>query len=405
MVIFSLESKVALVTHILTDMKLATLVFTICMVAPTMSAQTLGTIKVENPYDFIRQSEIVETENRFGKNFHIVDVKGKQIPHQITYDGRLIFPVSVAANEITEYRIIKGYSEPVDTMCRGNFYPERSDDIAWENDLMGFRIYGPETQRKGERSFGYDLFFKYPGHPVLPELYAAQCSPDNWKRVDELTKINPTKAKRFEESFTYHIDHGKGMDCFAVGPTLGAGVAAIADNDTIYYPWCYETADILDNGPLRFTVHLRFAPVVIDADSIIEERVITLDYGSYLNLCTVSYSGLSDKKILVAGFPRRDESEAVLLTDECVIAYKAPTQGDGNGSALLGIYMPDMLKAYERFGHILGSSEISGESLTYYWGAVWDRNGIYNLSQWLTCLSKFKQAKDNPMIVKTYQNK
>lgn len=372
----------------------------------SISAKIIGTIRIENPFDFNRVDEIAETENHFGNDFYIVDQTGNNVPHQTTYDGKLIFPVSVSANGDTQFSIIGGSVEPADTICCGRFYPERSDDIAWENEYMGYRIYGPDTQRKGERSFGYDLFFKYPGRPILHELYAAQCSPENWRKVNELKETNPVEAKRFEETFTYHIDHGKGMDCFAVGPTLGAGVAAIVENDTIYYPWCYETAEILDNGPLRFTVRMRFAPVVINGDSIAEERVITLDKGSYLNRCTVSYSGISDKATIAAGFPRRDKSEDVLNRDSGVIAYKSPTQGEGNGYALLGLYMPEMQNAEERFGHILGLAKISPcENLTYYWGATWDRNEIQDLDQWLTYLSKFKQSKENPLIVKTYTSK
>ena len=26
---------------------------------------------------------------------------------------------------------------------------------------------------------------------------------------------------------SYHVDHGNGMDCYAVGPTLGGGTAAL----------------------------------------------------------------------------------------------------------------------------------------------------------------------------------
>lgn len=49
-----------------------------------------------------------------------------------------------------------------ETQVTGRLYPERADDVAWENEKVGFRIYGPATQAKGERSFGYDIFFKYP---------------------------------------------------------------------------------------------------------------------------------------------------------------------------------------------------------------------------------------------------
>lgn len=47
--------------------------------------------------------------------------------------------------------------------------------------------------------------------------------------------------------------------------------------DTIVYPYCYATQEILDNGPLRFTVKLVYNPLVVKGDStIIETRIITL---------------------------------------------------------------------------------------------------------------------------------
>ena len=52
---------------------------------------------------------------------------------------------------------------------------------------------------------------------------------------------------------SYHVDHGNGMDCYAVGPTLGGGTAALFPDSTIVYPYCYKDCEILDNGPLRFT--------------------------------------------------------------------------------------------------------------------------------------------------------
>ena len=53
-------------------------------------------------------------------------------------------------------------------------------------------------------------------------------------------------------AISYHIDHGNGMDCYAVGPTLGGGTAALMPDSAIVYPYCYKDYEILDNGPLRF---------------------------------------------------------------------------------------------------------------------------------------------------------
>lgn len=74
-------------------------------------------------------------------------------------------------------------------------------------------------------------------------------------RIAELKKTDPKAAAELQNAISYHIDHGYGMDCYAVGPTLGCGTAALMAGDTIIYPYCYRTQEILDNGPLRFTVN------------------------------------------------------------------------------------------------------------------------------------------------------
>lgn len=197
------------------------------------------------------------------------------------------------------------------------------------------RAYGPTTQRRGERAYGYDIFFKYPDKGlVLEKLYGPETSPKTWQTVDSLRAISKEQAEEYINSISYHIDHGLGMDCYAVGPTLGDGVAARLLNDSIAFAWCYESAEVLDNGPLRFTARLKFAP----KDSVSESRIITLDAGKHLNACTVSFDGLRDSTEIVAGVPRRDDSEAILADN--YIAYADPTQGPDNGKAMLGVIVP-----------------------------------------------------------------
>ena len=45
-----------------------------------------------------------------------------------------------------------------DVVACGRQYPERLDDVAWENDRAAYRAYGPALQEKGERAFGYDIW-------------------------------------------------------------------------------------------------------------------------------------------------------------------------------------------------------------------------------------------------------
>lgn len=281
---------------------------------------------------------------------------------------------------------------PMSAQVSGRVYPERNDDLSWENDLVAFRVYGPETQRRGERSFGYDLFLKYPDKGlVLERLYGEQCSGRNWAIVDSLRKIDSRLAKDFENSISYHIDHGLGMDCYAVGATLGCGVAALCINDTIRYPWCYETVDILENGPDRFKAVLTFAPVRIGDDMVTERRTISLEKGSHLNHCEVCFEGLSEPRDVVVGFPMRGVPQAYSDVAKGIIAITDPTQGHDNGTIFLGVKIHDKCKGITTLdNHFLLNVRVRpGEPLVYDWGFAWDRTDIRTFTEWLDYLSVY----------------
>lgn len=360
--------------------------------ALTMSCHKPVTVTVSNETDVELGQRIVEVkaDDILGKIdadfFYVTDAKGVEIPCQVTYDSLIIFPADVAAGSSADF-----YFHPSDSahcynnLVWGRIYPERRDDVAYENQLVGFRIYGPATQAAGERAFGYDLFLKYPSDSIIvPGLYAPETDPAVWAKVDSLRNISNELADEFINSFSYHIDHGKGFDPFAVGPTLGAGVAALIENDSIAYPWCYESAEILDNGPLRFTVALHFTGG--------EHRVISLDAYSYVNKCRVWFDSIAEPATIVAGFPLRDDSEPYASAADGIVAYSSPVSGDDSGRALLGIYCPERFDStFVKDNHILGSSTIKpAEKFTYYWGFSWDKTEIPTMPQWLDYLNTVK---------------
>ena len=326
-----------------------------------------------------------------GEGFVVIDPSGNEIPSQLTYDSLIIFTANVAPGESKNYTI-----HATDSMLSypatvwGDFYPQRRDDVAYENELVGFRLYGPGTQNAGERSYGFDLFLKHPtDNLVVPDLYAEQCSEENWKKVDSLRKIKQKLADEFIDSFTYHIDHGKGMDCYAVGSTLGAGAPALLENGSMAFPWCYEKAEILDNGPLRFTLAMQFAPKEVGtAKNVTEHRIISLDSRQHLNKTKVWYEGLDGDKTVVTGFPLRDESEVIPDAEAGIVAYADPTQGPNNGRALVGVVLaqsPDSIMFSE--GHVLMARQLSpADTLSYQWGFAWDRTDITSLRDWKTYL-------------------
>lgn len=385
------------------------------------------TVTVTNPLAMERSNEMVEVSmetvtDRLGladtAQIVVLNADGQQVPYQITYDGKVIFPAAIAAGGTATYTIQTGTPEAFDVKACGRCYPERMDDMAWENDLVAFRAYGPALQTKGERGFGYDLFTKYnTTEPMLEAMYAKELDKETLAKIAELKKTDPKAAAELSRERSYHIDHGYGMDCYAVGPTLGAGVAALMVNDTIIYPWCYKNQEILDNGPLRFTVKLEFTPLTVKGDStVVETRLITLDAGSHLNKTAVSYSNLKETLPIVAGIVLHEPDGAVVAdAANGYITYVDPTTGPDNGKIFMGAAVPAVVKDAKTVlfsekekkernnanGHVLAVSDYEpGSEYVYYWGFAWDKADIKTADAWNRYMADFAQKVRNPLTVK-----
>ena len=385
------------------------------------------TVTVTNPLAMERSNEMVEVSmetvtDRLGladtAQIVVLNADGQQVPYQITYDGKVIFPAAIAAGGTATYTIQTGTPEAFDVKACGRCYPERMDDMAWEKDLVAFRAYGPALQAKGERGFGYDLFTKYnTTEPMLEAMYAKELDKETLAKIAELKKTDPKAAAELSRERSYHIDHGYGMDCYAVGPTLGAGVAALMVNDTIIYPWCYKNQEILDNGPLRFTVKLEFTPLTVKGDStVVETRLITLDAGSHLNKTAVSYSNLKETLPIVAGIVLHEPDGAVVAdAANGYITYVDPTTGPDNGKIFMGAAVPAVVKDAKTVlfsekekkernnadGHVLAVSDYEpGSEYVYYWGFAWDKADIKTADAWNRYMADFAQKVRNPLTVK-----
>ncbi|MDR2388739.1 MAG: DUF4861 domain-containing protein [Tannerellaceae bacterium] len=358
-------------------------------------------ITVGNPSSFDRSGELIEIATETLKGlpdegpFIIADDKGKQVPCQLTYDKKVIFPVSLPAKATAGFILKAGRPEVYDTLVCGRAYPERLDDIAWENNRIAFRLYGPALQASGERAFGYDVWVKNVAEPVVEERY-----------YQELV-----------HGVSYHTDHGNGLDYYNVGPTLGAGASALMANDTLVYPYCYKTYEILDNGPLRFTVKLTYNPLRIGNDEhVIETRLLSLDAGSQLNKVTLSFRGLSRKTPLATGIVMHQGSKDYLAdASEGFIAYADPAD-PLNGQLYIGAIFPssvketrvayfsDREKAERRAeGHVLSMSDYTPDTdFTYYWGGGWSKWGFPTSTDWFGYIRSFSHKVNRPLVVEIH---
>lgn len=326
-----------------------------------------------------------------GGEFVISDQEGAEVPYQITYDSLVVFPVDVAAGATAIYRLAKGTPQKVDTLVYGRQFPERKDDMAWENDRSAYRAYGPALQESGERAFGYDIWTKSVATPILEQRFA-----------DDI-----------ERGISFHVDHGNGMDVYGVGPTLGGGTAALLDSlGSIVFPYCYAGYEILDRGPLRFTVRLDYRPMAVDGDSaVVEHRLISLDRGSWLNRTTVSYDGLSTPRQLAPGIVVHDSNPDgyELMEAEHAMAYADLTEdpANGNGTIYVGVVAPmSGAMRYQALpeptgaaiGHILAPSTYTpGESYTYWWGSGWSKGGVTDMEAWKNILATRSALAATPL--------
>jgi hypothetical protein len=376
-------------------MKKSMLLFLLTLLA--CSGEKVITVSVTNSSSNDRTGEMLEIATAQLKglpldaSFVVLDEQGGQVPYQLTYDGKLIFQVTIPALATQTFTIQSGRPDTYDTLVYGRHYPERLDDIAWENDRIAFRTYGPALQASGERAFGYDVWAKrVPGLVVEDRYY-----------------------QELVNGITYHTDHGNGLDYYSVGPTLGAGASAFLVNDSLVHPYCYKTYEILDNGPLRFTVRLTYNPLTAGEDTnLIETRLLSLDAGSQLNKVTLSFSGLSKETPLATGIVIHEPShEYELNAPEGFMAYADPLD-PVNGQLYLGAVFtnePDMQVRYfgeqeqkerKAAGHILAISHYTpGADYVYYWGGGWSKWHFPTTSAWTAWLKDFSQNLRTPLEV------
>lgn len=347
----------------------------------------------------------------YGSPLTVRNALGQQVDYQLTHDSLLLVDASVRPCGKAEFTVEQGTPRQPKVYVYGRQYPERVDDIAWENDRTAYRIYGPALQRNKERAFGVDVWVKNTPDLEVEKRYATELS--NHAAIEALKSEGKTQeALDMEEATTYHFDHGYGLDCYKVGPTLGGGAPALMDNGQLVLPYCYKDYQILDNGPLRFTVRVDYNPTAIGKDkNVVEHRIISLDKGSNYNRCTVWYDGLTQKRDLAAGVVvHLEELENIVLTSNMAL-YADPTDNPTkhNFQIYVGVIFPEGID-YTRFlstdqdiqngnpGHLVGVKENTlGQPFTYYFGSAWSKNDVRTFDEWKLRSEQTLDALHAPM--------
>ena len=361
------------------------------------------TVNVTNTLGTFRQ-EVVEIDAKTvfeklaisgGRQFQVYNAVGQQVPYQITHDGKVLIDAAVRPNGTATFTIKKGTPNTFVNTCYGRMYPERVDDIAWENDRAAYRCYGPALQRTGERSFGNDVWVKNTPSLVVEQRYFIE---DGSKaKIAALKQTDPAAAKALEMATTYHYDQGNGLDCYKVGPTLGCGTPALMLGDSIVMPYCYKEYEILDNGPLRFSVRVVYNTTSYKTDNnVVENRILTLDKNSNFNKMTVWYDGLTVPADIASGISLHSEDVDNVVLGKDYIQYADPTDNPKgqNFQIFVGTLFPNGVAETKKVmyanpvngnaGHALGivKDYKSGQKYTYYFGSAWSKYDCRTQAEW-----------------------
>lgn len=347
-----------------------------------------------------------------GRQFIVKNALGQEVPYQITYDGKILIEASVRPFGTASFNISKGMPATPKNYVYGRQYPERVDDIGWENDRCAYRLYGPALQRTGEDAYGNDVWLKNVPDLVEEDRYHTE---DIMKGpIAELKKTDKEAADILEESTSYHYDHGYGFDCYKVGPTLGCGTPALLDGDKIIFPYCYKDYEILDNGPLRFTVSLTYNPSKIKDDTnVVEHRLLSLDKCSNFNKQTVWYDGLTKPCDLCAGVVIHSEDTTSVVLGKNYVQYADPT--DNPKGQNFQIYVAALFPNYVSYtkklmyekptrgnaGHAIGivNNYKSGDKYTYYFGAAWSKYDCLSQEEWQIRINNYMNSLKHPFEI------
>lgn len=321
----------------------------------------------------------------------ITDSKGEQVPYQVLYKGgekpqSLIFPVSLEAGKQAVFVVKQGEPVKIPSKTFARFIPERKDDMAWENDRIAFRMYGP------------GLANEYPSNGV-----------DVWlKRTTNLI-INKWYKNDMAGKASYHRDNGEGLDCYKVGHTLGAGGIAPYSKDSLWIGRYFDRYKVLDNGPLRSSFVLYYDKIPYGRKFLKAELVITLDAGSNLNEAVVKYTGDTANIRLAAGIFLHDSIQSIsgdATKGYLGYAENAYSESDyplvAAGRSFTGVVFPGkVIETKQLAGHLLAICDYRmGEEFRYYFGAGWNKHGFASDQDWFGYLSSKRTALLQPLKVK-----
>lgn len=253
----------------------------------------------------------------------------------------------------------------------GRYVPERKDDFAWENEYAAFRMYGPAL-RPENPSNGVDLWLKSSSELVVDSFY----------------------YREHVLGFPYHINYGKGLDCYKVGHTAGCGGLVVVCDSQTYVGGAYDRWEIIEQTNDKLTFRLEYDSLLV-GDQVLQESItITAQAGQLFNKAEVVLTSTNnhtfDSPLLVGGgIYMHDTIDNHIVCEKCgLVSYAEDALSDKNaarmnyehngsttqGRSYLAVITPGAAQQGVVDGNLVSLKPYTlGDTLVYYFGAGWSQ--------------------------------
>ena len=253
----------------------------------------------------------------------------------------------------------------------GRYVPERKDDFAWENEYAAFRMYGPAL-RPENPSNGVDLWLKSTSELVVDSFY----------------------YREHVLGLPYHINYGKGLDCYKVGHTAGCGGLVVLCDSQTYVGGAYDRWKIIEQTNDKIVFRLEYDSLLVDNQILQESITITAQAGQLLNKAEVVLTSASnhhfERPLLVGGgIYMHDTIDNYIVCEKCgLVSYAEDALSDKNaakmnyehngsttqGRSYVAVITPGAAQQGVVNGNLVSLKPYTlGDTLVYYFGAGWSQ--------------------------------
>nr|WP_299073710.1 DUF4861 family protein [uncultured Allomuricauda sp.] len=373
------------------------------------SEKTPPQFVVKNSLDMDRSFETVEIDLKeliedsdpmveASKTFAVLDAATKkEVISQISdsdgdgIDDVLLFQPSIEANSEKIFEVVlkeKILDTDTDPHCYSRFVPERTDDYAWENNRVAFRMFGPTAQKMIEDSI--------PGGTLSSGV-------DAWLKKVDYPIINKWYKKELETSGSYHEDNGEGLDNFHVGASRGVGGIAVKVDTSYYFSKNFTSWKTISTGPIRTSFVLDYADWDANGNTISETKHISLDYGSNLSRFEIELAG-TDTISVGLTLHEKDGTTSVDM-EQGWASYWEPHEGSELGQGI--VIDEGAVVGFEKYetnindlSNLYAHLNTTNGKVVYYSGFSWKESDQFTTkSEWNAYLSNFAKKINNPLEI------